>query len=336
MTAGFAVAGNWIVGRNFDGRVGAFNGETETSTTFEEFELALSSGAAVPGFPEFEGEGEFVVTLADPTKVADGLTVKLINLSGETPAVVSFLDPPVLPTVGRESERRQVAIDSESRQFLVQVTDFLLLYDFDAPDVNPQVLDLSASGGVSNIQKVHLDQGRVIYLAQEQTDDGRRLARLADFNDGTSIQLAQNPSRTEWLDLESGVFGYFVELSDADLGTNNTARSVFGTIESAGPEFDILNEAREPIGSDPDDGIVGFGCNVAITPDGRFRFISGCGTVAIAEYLQVSDGGEFEVIEDQLNTDPLRLGTLASKVSASNTLVAFEMGDGTLGYIELP
>lgn len=335
VTAGFGVAGNRVMVRTLDGNVGLFDGATETLTMFDETELALFSGAAAPGVPEFWGDGNSFITIADPNRVADARSIKMIEFVNGAPVITSFLEPTVEPVFGREGERWQVAVDATARQFVVQVTDFLLLYNMDDPAGEPGVFELSGTGGVTNTQSMHLDDGNLIYQTNERSGNGRDMTRIANFGAGNTILLSENPSQSRPMDLESGIFGYFAFVTDADNNTNATARSIFGTIGANGPEITTFHAERTAIGDDPDDGIIGFGCSLAITPDGRFRFIAGCGTVAVAEYLQVSDGGEFTVFPDQFDLDFAGLGMPASRVDASNTLAVFQTADDSVAYIEL-
>lgn len=335
VTAGFDLAGNWLMVRTIDGEVGIFNGETEQLTMFDETVLSTFSGAAPPGVNEFWGDGDYFVTLADPNRVADGMAVKVIDLNSGTPVLTSFPNTGITPSPSRENEVSQMALDAPSRQFVVQTTDFIALYSLDDPTGAPQVFDLSNAGGVTNATRIHLDNGYVIYQTFEKTGNGRDVTRILDTNAGTTTQLSENPSRNRPLDIENGVFGYFAHVTDADVSTNDTARAVFGVIGANGPEVTQLNDARTPIGDDPEDGIIAYGCTLAITPDARYRFIAGCGNVGLAEYLQVSTGGAFEVLADQLDADPLDLGLPASEVEASNTLAAF-LVNGSMVYIRLP
>lgn len=333
--AGFGVAGNWVIMRNFDGEVFLFDGNTEQLTSVPEADLALFSGAAPPGFPEFWADGDYIVTVADGNRVADGLRIKMIDVGADPPTITSFVDPPVEPVQFRENEKWHMAIDTANRQFVALVTDFVVIYDMDDPTAQPAVIDTSAVGGVSNRDQTHLDDGFLIYHAHELSGNNRELTYMLDLEMSITTLIDENPSRPRPMDLESGIFGYFAHVSDADVSTNDTARSVFGTVASGAPEMTQLNDARTALGADPEDGIVGYGCTIAITPDGRYRFVAGCGNVGVAEYLFISTGGPLEVLADQLDLDFLGLGTPASCVDASNTLAVFRTSQ-SVAYIELP
>jgi hypothetical protein len=333
--SGFAVTQKWIIVRNFDGDVSVFDSDAESLSTFAEAELALAAGAAAPNFPEFFTDGALAVTFADPTKVTDGQPVKLIDLATSPPTVLSFPDPPVTPVANRTSEIWQAAVDADAERFVVQVTDFIIVYNANDPNAEPQVWDLTAIGGVTVQQEIRLDGDWLIYQAHEQSGNGRWLTRLLNITNGVSLLISENPSRPRPLALQGSSFGYFAHVSDDDVSTNDTARSVFGSIQGDAANVTQLNDARTPLGSDPDDGILAYGCSVAITPDARFRFVAGCGTVAIAEYLYASNGGAFRVIPDQADLDPAGLGTPASNVVASDTLVAFRTS-AQMAYIAIP
>jgi len=333
--AGFGVAGNWIIVRNFDGEVFLFDGNTEQLTSIPEADLALFSGAAAPGLPEFWADGDYIITVADANRVADGSPIKLIDLSTNPPTITSFVDPPIEPVQFRENERWHMAIDAANRQFVALVTDFVVIYDMDEPSATPAVTDASGVDGVSNRDQTHLDDGFLISHAHELSGNNRELTYMLHLDTSVTTLIDANPSRPRPMDLESGIFGYFAHESDADVSTNDTARSVFGTVASGNPVITQRNDARTALGADPEDGILGYGCTIAITPDARYRFVAGCGNVSVAEYLFISTGGPLEVLADQLDLDFLGLGTPASCVDASNTLAVFRTSQ-SVAYIELP
>lgn len=333
--AGFGVAGNWIIVRDFDGAVFLFDGNTEQLTSVPEADLALFSGAAAPGLPEFWTDGDYIVTVADANRVADGSPIKMLDVGASPPTITSFVVPPIEPVQFRENERWHMAIDAANRQFVALVTDFVVIYDMDDPSAAPAVIDTSGVGGVSNRDHTHLDDGFLIYHAHELSGNNRELTYVLNLDTSVTTLIDANPSRPRPMDLESGIFGYFAHESDADVSTNDTARSVFGTVDSGSPVITQPNDARTALGADPEDGILGYGCTIAITPDARYRFVAGCGNVSVAEYLFISTGGEMEVLADQLGLDFLGLGTPASCVDASNTLAVFRTSQ-SVAYIELP
>jgi hypothetical protein len=105
-----------------------------------------------------------------------------------------------------------------------------------------------------------------------------------------------------------------------------------GGTNNGDPIYTHLNEGNVPLADDPEDGMVGFGCSTAITPDGRLRFIAGCGSALLAEYVQVSDGGAFMTLADPAGTDPV--GVIGADIQTSNHPAVFRGAFG-VGYIVL-
>lgn len=327
---GFAVAGNWIAMKNSDGDAFIFDADTEELTQFDRADLNISGATA--GQAKFWAAGDYIATLTNPGEVADGAAIKVIDLSSGAPELISFTNPIVDVDPARENEVWQLAIDADAKQVVAQVADNLVLYDIDNPSAEPQVLDLADVGGISNRTQIWLDDGFVIYHDRDGTNNRKEITRLANFNDGTTTQLSSNPSASEDLILVNGVFAYFLNTSDDDTITNQQVRSVFGTVD--GPTITFESGTDDVIGEERDDGLLGYGQTVAITPNGDFWFIAGDGSVAVAEYLQVSTGGSFATLSDPQGLD--ENGTQAARVHTSATYCAFRLSDDTLGYIDLP
>lgn len=333
VTAGFGVTGNWIMVRDLDGNISLFDGDAETLMSFDNSLLNTIGGAAPPGYRDFSADGDYFVVIM--TIGTEGSRVRVVDLTSGTPVVVTFPETGITPVVTRENEKWQTAIDADAGQFVVQVTDFVAVYDLNDFTAAPTIIDLSGEGGITNAFEIHLDDGWMIYQTFEKAGNGRDLTRMVNVNTGESVLLSENPSQPLRTALDGGRFGYFAFVTDADNGTNFTARTVIGEVTDAGPEVTTLSNTGNAIGDDLDDGIIGFGCSVSITPDGRYTFIAGCGTTAIAEYLQVSTGGEFVVIADQHDQDFSGLGQPGSTPHASDTLMVFQTSS-VIGYIELP
>ncbi|MGE3182621.1 MAG: hypothetical protein AB7N71_13395, partial [Phycisphaerae bacterium] len=331
--SGFGVAGNWIIARNFDGEVGLFNGDTEQLIMVPESDLAHIAGAAPSR--EFWTDGDYCVTIADANRVSDGLSVKVIDFTGNAPVIKSYPQPNVTQTPGRENETWQADIDATARRIVVQVTDWLLVYDLDDPNAQPQGWNLQNFNGIRNTRNIHLSGDYVIYQTFDKTGNGREVTRIINITNGTLTQLPVNPSADLPLAFEAGKFGYFAFETDADMGTNGTSRAVLGEIQGDTPDITFENDARNAIGDDPDDGIVGYGCTICITPNGEYTFVAGCGIINVADYFMYSTGGAFKTLDDEFDQDSLNSKMLGSEVHASNTLVAWETPDG-VAYSRIP
>ncbi|MCB9853842.1 MAG: hypothetical protein H6819_12150 [Phycisphaerales bacterium] len=333
---GFNIANGWIAARDFDGNVLLHDTGAGTSMTLDENELSHFSGAA--SSLEFWADESFIVTVADHNRVTDGHKIKFIDVSGATPQITSFTqDIPDQP--GTTQEIVVCAIDADNMQVLVLQTDVFYLYDMANPNDAPQMLDVSADGGATNAVQPWFDNGKVIYHSRDTTSDGNRMAMIADLTTDTVTQLDENPAAPADVHLSGGIFGYFVQETDDDIITNQVARSVWGTV-NGNITFTELHDTDKLIADTREDGLIGYGLTLAITKDGRYRFIAGGGTPSLAEYLQVSkNGGAFVAFpasaSDHANIDPD--GVEASEIVTSNGICAFRtLTNSQMAYILLP
>ena len=331
---GFNVAGTWIAAREFDGSVHLYDTATDTLINVPTTELSLSSGNAI--VDEFWADGDFMVTFANANTVTDGFPIKLIDFSQNPPVITSFTQTPPENTGSRSGERSQAAVDADARRFVVQVVDTLYLYSFDDPTGAPEVFDFSASGGISSQIQIFLDGDFVLYHDHDGVSDGRHVTRLANLATRSTDVLAENPSSDEDVYLEGNQFGYFAQETEDDLITNTLYRSVFGQITANGVEFTLLPDPNDAVkDNDRTLGVFGYGQTLAITPNGRFRFVAGDGTAAnIAEYLQVSvDGGDFKTLDDPEDSGDEQV--FGSNVVATDEVCAFTTLDHRLAFILL-
>lgn len=336
--SGFNVAKGWIAARDFDGNVMLHNTASGTSMNVPETELSHFSGAA--GTMEFWADEDFIVTVADHNRVTDGHKIKFIDFGAATPVITSFTQD-IPDQSGSSQEIVLCAIDADNMEVLVLQTDVFYRYDMSNPTAAPQTLDVSADGGATNAQQVWYDNGKVIYHSRDMSGDGLRMAMLADLDTNTVTPLDANPAAPADVHLLGGIFGYFAQETDDDIITNQVARSVWGTVNSAGDiAYTEKHEADVLIADTREDGLIGYGLTLAITKDGRYRFLAGGGTPSVAEFLQISkNGGAFVSVPASfsehagVNSD----GVLASEIVTSNRLCAFRtLTDSQLAYILLP
>lgn len=336
ITSGFAVANGWIAARQLDGDVFLHDTATATTTAVPRTTLALPSGNAATN--EFWADEQFIVTFADDTVVSDGHAIKLIDCSTAPPTITSFTqDLPAQPF--GIAERVLLAIDADQRQVMALQQDIFYLYDMDDPTAAPQTLDVSLAGGASNAFQFQFNDGFVVYHERDLTSTGLRTTRFLDIANLMTTPFPENPSEPLDMLLVNGQFGYFVNQRDEDVNVNSTTRSVWGTLDAAGPAYTQEHLTDQFIGNDRGDGLIGYGRTLAATKDGVFRFLAGGGNSAIAEILQVSrDGGEFTAvptIQQFRNESPD--GLPATEVVTSNDICAFRVGgDDQVGYILLP
>lgn len=334
ITTGFVTAGKNIVMRDIDGTVKLFNTGTEALTTLPPEAFSVIGGAGSLNKLDFFADGNLVGAVMDTGKTTDGAMFKVLDFSADSPTVLILQNPP--PGGPREDIRGQVAVDAEAMQMVAQVGDQFVLYDLTDPGAAPQVFDMADQGGIANGFQIYLDDGYVMYQEFEFTPNNRIVTSVADLRTGTSMELDDNPSAQEDFVLVNGLFGYFVFNTDDDNITNGQTRTVWGRINDAGgTETTFVSGTDDLIGEDRSDGLLGYGTSMTITPDGRFRFIAGGGTIGTAEYIQVSTGEGFTTFPDAPDGfDPF--GRLpGSEVHTSNSVCAFRVPGGTVAYIIL-
>lgn len=331
---GFVTAGKNIVMRDFDGTVKVFDTASETLTTMPVEEFSVLGGNGTLSRLDFFADGNLVGAAMDTGKTTDGAMFKILDLSTVPPTVLSFQNPP--EGGPREDIRGQVSVDAGAMQMVGQVGDQFVLYDISDPSVPPQVIDVADQGGIANGFQIYLDDGHVMHQEFEFSPNNRIVTSVTNLATGISTELDNNPSAQEEFVLAGGLFGYFVFNTDEDIITNGQTRSVWGQIIAGGtPESTFVSGTDDLIGEDRTDGLLGYGTSMTITPDGRFRFIAGGGTIGTAEYIQVSTGGAFTTFPDAPGGDDPFGRLPGSEVHASNSVCAFRTPGGVVAYIVL-
>lgn len=319
---GFAVTGKYIaLVSNF--QITIYNTESGTATSFSSDEIRmpnLPSGIYTPG--HIQADGDYVVARSD-NSTTDEKKVKYIDLSQTPPMVGSFdVDP--------TGSVWHIEVDAESMRVLAASGSTFYLYDLSNPSNAPQTFDIPA--GI-NDERIFEFDGKYVLFQDDEVDER---AWLLDVDTGSATLLTNNPAREE-MALGGDKYGYYV---DESFGVGS--RSALGTLP--GPGTNLAGPAGENQidGGTNNNGFLGWGQQIDITPDGSYAFISGKGSIGSGEYLMYSSGGGSWMLFS--TTDPAdTYGLPGTDCHVAENLVAFKTGAGTtagantkVGYLILP
>ena len=322
----FAVGGDSIflvgyVGGSMAYQVSVFDVPSATMlTTFATDDIRLGS---IPGGTDSAGhiqaDGDYCVVICDQNTVTDGKIIKVIDVSGATPAVVAFDQNPATSHFGVD----HVAVDAATKTVVAAADDIFWIYDIDNPTAAPT--QIVAPEGIGDTQmKIY---GNYIIAVDNQ---GYEYAFLVDIAGATTIEFTDGYAAGSFnLGIGDTTFAFF---ADAD-ATDSGQRIAVGTVP--GPGFAKPAPDQYIDGSTINNGRVGYGGDVCVTPDGDYVFLSGA-------YLQYSPGTTaFTVPADPEGVDPYACP--AWDIDCSNNTVGFKTAttrsgttDTTVGYIILP
>ncbi|MFH0983176.1 MAG: hypothetical protein V2A79_16780 [Planctomycetota bacterium] len=318
----------------FDTETGTLTDIPGTDITLDRF--VVPSDAYRPG--HMTSDGDLITTINETTAVSDGNAIKVIDVSGATPEIISFPNP--ADFLGGFN---QAAVNAETRQVAAHGTnpgDLLYVFDIDNPSAEPLTFDFFDRGGFTdNIQMV-FDGDYIIY--QDDSFDGDWEIALLNVAADTITVFDNNPTQNSMpVAMANGSFGYFISREDADaiLGAVTLYRSAIGSVADA-PDSTLADQF-DPFDLRPSvidtDGIVdraecvanddpmsaGYGARICVTPDGARWFLSGQGAIDYRlDYLQMSTGGRFEDFDDPEDAT-LTGSVMATDVSCSSNTVAF-------------
>lgn len=260
-----------------------------------------------------DADGMLVAVLCDPKKVADRRTVKVLDLSGDAPRVVVLGLPEA-----EAAHLVSVAVDAAGGTVVVGSDRASALFAAPvAEGAGFRTLDLSAHDGLPKDCAPIVRGG----LAAIFDATGTRKLRLVDLDGGGVTTVAPLARAQRWFDFD----GHTVVLAGTE-SNGGDHRILMGTVDAA---------AAPPPGSGADLGAgkVGFGQRVALAGEGLvFTSGSGAGGVGAAEFLQVTEGGEWVPVTHDGAPLP------AVDAVAGEHLVAFKSGkarDVRVGYVLL-
>jgi hypothetical protein len=269
-----------------------------------------------------QADGDYCITISEESDVDDGVIVKVIDVSDGSPTVIPLTTNP--STAAELVE--QVAVDGETATAVAVADDSFHIYDINAPTAAPTVV--AVANGIGDTQ-IAVDGGYILFH-DDQSPSEIGLVNIAT----RAVTGLTHAAAAKELALAGGSFGYFVD-RDAGDSVGNFQRSAFGTVP--GPGATLAADDAFIDGGTTNNGLLGWGESIAVTPDGARWFIGGKTSVGSGEYLQTGTGGAFEVVEDPSGLDAY--GCKGTDVSVSSNTVAFKIGlntDTTLGYIVLP
>jgi hypothetical protein len=298
-----------------------------TPIPIEDIRMAnLPIGNYSAGFANVDGD--FVATRNDAGSVTDGRTLKVIDLSGQTPVVISFAKNP-----GEFGAPSQVAVDEETRQVVAVSSDSFFVYGIDAPNAPPVSFDMTDFEGIGS-EQIAFDGGMILYVDDSTEGD----ARVLDVSNAANTpDIIPNPNRTAALPMLVDDAFAFTFQAEASRG----AAAAIGVL----PELDATVGSGDTIfGELTCCGRFGFGDTIAI---GRFGddpvwFIGGSDDIGFTTPLQFSTGSsKWTPVDDPRSTDPDDDFPAADvHTNAAGTLLAFKYEDDNddqfVGYALLP
>lgn len=324
----FQVLGKKIALLRSTDAITIYDTASETMVDISPGEITLIGQSRTPNGPgQMMSDGNLIATIND-TDVADGNAIKVVDVSGDTPVVISFANP--LNGAGAAiTSFEQIDVDAETRRVAavgMSPDNDLFVWNIDAPDTDPQVFDFGSgtTGGlIASSVQMRFDGDLILYL---DDSDFEPVPKLVNVTDGTVTQFNDNPSFGDAVvALAGGSFGYYLFRENADLenaaASTNVVRSAIGLVGDAPaatlanqldtfelrPSVVDLTSSAGPVFSpedcQPTRKRVGYGATMCVTPDGSRWFIAGWSSVDPGfDYVQMSTGGVFTDFADPEET----------------------------------
>ncbi|MCA9243252.1 MAG: hypothetical protein KDA32_04795 [Phycisphaerales bacterium] len=317
----FAVSKNgkiWLI-NNFV--VTIYDTVKDTSTVLDTNDIRPVN---IPVDPEAAGHtqssGNYFVTRNDAGIVTDGAIVKVIDVSSDTPDIISFPKNPGGVTSGFQVP--MVGIDATTMQVVAVANDIFYVYDMTDPNADPAEFDVSALGGIDTDTQFKFDGMHILY----HDDSTKPVAMLLDISTAGNkpVELDNNPASGA-IELVDGRFAFFTQES---LGSDY--QSAIGTA-SAAPSSTIAADDNPIDGSTTNNGYFGWGQTLAIELNAAVWWMAGDDNVGSGSYLQRSTGGAFSTIADPEGADDY--GLPASDVNVSENTLSFKYGVDTETYV---
>jgi len=203
--------------------------------------------------------------------------------------------------------------------------DSLYIYDLNNPTVDPVAVALP--NDISNLAQMRVAGDYLIAL----DDQDYKQAFLVNLATPQLITLTDGNASINGFAVGGDQFAFFADF-DADDSVGGSQRAAVGTIP--GPSFVKAALDDQIDGATNNNGLVGFGGSMCITPDGRCLFLAN-------SYLQYrTTGAAFAVPADPQAADPYACP--AWDIHCSTNTVGFKTAttngdsDKTVGYIRLP
>lgn len=316
----FAVAGRNVYLTDNSFQLTVFNVDTQNSTTIPVNQIRLNSlPAGQYDVRRIHADGNLCVVICDQSQVTDGHMLKVVDVTTGTPTVIALTQSPVA-TAG---EVQQAVVHGDTRQVVISAGGNFYLFDVDSPTDLP-LLMAGANDGVANTP-IAFDGQRVFY------HDGANMPNAVVFDIAANENFNMNPNRAAGLfTLRNGTFGYF--LADDSIGGQlRSALGAFGSGPISATSVTTATTGALISGGSSNNGGIGYGQTITVTPNGSRWFIAGRENIGAGEYLQTSTGGTFTVVPDPAGTNTL--GCPASDVDCSNNTVAFKYGTANTTFV---
>ncbi|NLX04436.1 MAG: hypothetical protein GXY33_04750 [Phycisphaerae bacterium] len=327
-SSGFAVGGKtiFLAGSNTADlmfQVAVFDTETETLTVIDPNEIYLNSiPVSADDTGNIQADGDYCIVICNQNEVADGAIIKVIDVSGETPVVVSLPNPDGVDYAGGVD---MVQVDAESMKAVAVADGKITIYDLENPQAAPIVAaPVNEAGG--DVQ-VEMDQGYLIGL----DDQSYPQAFLVNLDDGNVITMTDAEATFD-VAIAGAAYAFFADY-DADDSMGGSQRTAVGSVPN--PAFTKVAREDYIDGSTNNNGWVGYAGSMDVAAEGDYIFLAD-------SYLQYSTGGpSFTVPADPDGEDTY--GCPAWDVDCTINTVAFKTAETrsdnttvTVGYIALP
>ena len=330
----FAVAGKKIaLTSNF--LVSIYDTETETMTEIPEADVRLvnsPSGQRAQG--TLQADGNLIIVRNDDSVTGNHAAV--IDVTGATPVVIDLASPTGENEI---SGIGHAVVDAEARVAVgttsLSGVDTFVVWDLDNPAAEP-VLYAFDRGIDDALMQI---EGDFLLFHDAAFDSMVEICAL-NYTDGTFTTSSEAKGSVA---LNGGSFLFFLNRAAND-NNGGDSRSAIGSMDAT-TDIASFIEAGDAAGanfidgSTTNNGVFGWGQMGAITDDGNLIFVSGFDTVGSGEYLQVSNGGGFSVVQCPTCIDD-DYGARGSNVDIYGNTVAFKNGDNSglthVAFVILP
>jgi len=299
-------------------QVTTLNVDTAAATTLPTTDVRLGRiPAAASDAGHLQADGDYCVVVCDPSSVTDGKVLKVIDVSGGTPVATSFATNPASSAFGVA----QVAVDAATGTAVAVADDTFYVYDISNPATAPT--QIAAPNGVGDAQ-IQISGDTIISLDDQSYPE----AFLVDLGTSSVVNLT-NALASNAVAIGGDTFAFFADADASDRGE----RAAVGTVP--GPGFTKAPLDQYIDGYTVNNGLVGFGGSMCVTPDGSQIFLGDSA-------LQYSPGtASFTAPPDAGGTDPYV--TPAWDIDCSANTVGFKTATtrtggaaDKIGYIILP
>ena len=304
----FAVAGKKIaLIQNFE--VTIFDTVTQSAVRIPSEQIRLTT---VPGPLHAPGhmhsDGNYIICRSDRT-TSDKRLIKIIDVEKDEPEIISFEEsPPVI----RADFIKHVMVDAENKTAVAATDEAFFIYRIDKPSADP--VEIEVEGGIAELPP-QLEGDFILF----QDRDAFPNTKVLQISTKKVTRLKHNPSAGV-LKLTNGSMAYFVKTNSND-SVGNGIRIAIGTVNDL-DNLRLAPERRFINGRTANHGAFGYGETVAISPDGDTWMLGGLSSVGAGEYLQISQGNDFQLVPDPRGKD--RFGCYATDVTVCNKTVAFK------------